>query len=145
MEVLVVVGRVRTPQARGKLTEEELKYVAKFIVGVRSVRSKESEDIGKTASCKSFDSSVFVKEDRIMDQFLADCRECTGIDAVLVQLRKLGVEALQLLEKSICREALSNELVMKLELLGRGLTTSASLGYHDAREEGSVRQGRTAR
>ena len=66
-----------------------------------------------------------------MDQVLADCREGTSIDAVLLQLCKLGVETLQLLEQCICREALSNELIVKLELLRRGLATSASLSYHD--------------
>ena len=79
-----------------------------------------------------------------MDQLLADCRECTSIGAVLVKLRKLDVEALEFLEQSICREALSNELVMKLELLRRGLATSASLGDHDVGRRFSS-QGRTAR
>jgi len=131
MEVLVVVRRVRTSQACGKLAEEELKDVAEFIMRVRCVRSKQPEDVSQTTSCKSFDPSVLVKENGVMDQVLADCREGTSIDAVLLQLCKLGVETLQLLEQCICREALSNELIVKLELLRRGLATSASLSYHD--------------
>jgi hypothetical protein len=108
VEVLVVVWRVRTPEARGELAEEELKDVAELIVRVRSVRSEQSEDIGQTASRKGFNPSILVKKDGVMDQLLADRREGTCIGAVLVQLRELCVEALQLLEQSICREALSN-------------------------------------
>jgi len=84
MEVLVVVRRVRTPQACGKLAEEELKDVTEFIMRVRCVRSKQPEDVSQTTSCKSFDPSVLVKENGVMDQVLADCREGTSIDAVLL-------------------------------------------------------------
>jgi len=135
VEVLVVVWRVRTPEARGELAEEELKDVAELIVCVRSVRSEQSEDIGQTASREGFDPSILVKENSVMDQLLAGRREGTCIDAVLVQLRKLSVETLQLLEQSICREALSSELIVKLELLRRGLATSTSLSYHDTVEK----------
>ena len=98
MEVFVVVRRVRTPQASSKLAEEELKDVAEFIVRVRGIRSKQPEDVSKTTSCVSFDSSILMKENGVVDQLLADRREASGIDAVLIQLGELSVKVLQLFE-----------------------------------------------
>jgi hypothetical protein len=48
------------------LAEEKLKDVAEFIVRVRSVRSKQSEDVGQTASRVGFDSSILVKENGVV-------------------------------------------------------------------------------
>jgi hypothetical protein len=119
------------------LAEEKLEYVAEFVVRVWSVRSKESEDVSQTASRVGFDSSILVKENGIVDQLLTDRREGRSINAILVQVCKLGVEILQLLEQGIRREALSNKLIVKLELLWRCLTTPTSLSHHDVLERGS--------
>ena len=74
-----------------------MKDVAKFIVCIRGVRGEQSEDIGQTTSGMGFYSSIFVKEDGVVSQLLAHGREGSCVDAVLVQLRKLSVEILQLL------------------------------------------------
>jgi len=118
VEVLIIIRRVRTLQAGGKLAEEELKDIAEFVMCVRSIRSKQSEDVSQTASSVSLDSTILVKKNGIVDQLLADCRECSGINAVLVEVCELGVEILQLLEQGICGMTLSNEPIVKLEFLG---------------------------
>jgi hypothetical protein len=79
------------------LAEEELEDVAKFVVGIRGVRGEQSEDIGETTSGMGFYSSIFVKEDSVVRQLLADSREGSRVDAVLVELCELSVEILQLL------------------------------------------------
>jgi len=127
------------------LAEEKLEYVAKFVVRVWSVRSKESEDVSQTTSRVGFDSSIFMKENGIVDQLLTDRREGSSINTVLVQVGKLGVEILQLLEQRICREALSNKLIVKLELLWRCLATPTSLSHHDAGKREPLGKTVTAR
>ena len=68
-----------------------------------------------------------------MDEFLACIRERIDVDDLLIQISEFCVERPQLFEESICRKALPDKLVVKLELSGGGVACAASLCNHGGR------------
>jgi hypothetical protein len=68
----------------------------KFVLGVRSVWSHQTEDVGQAASDVGFDASIFVQQQGRVGQFLRYGSHRLSLDFILFESRQFLVQGLSL-------------------------------------------------